>query len=277
MKIEEMQWKTDDALNIFARKWEPESGIKGVVCLVHGHGEHSGRYSHWAEKLTSAGFAVLAPDMRGHGKSDGQRGHTPSFDHYGDDLSILLDQASKLYPDTPCFLYGHSLGGVIALYFLVQRQPDITGAVITSPALRTAIEEQKAKRTLALILGTLIPKSGMPSGLEQEALSRDQKVIEAYRRDPLVHDRISFRMGKEAIKSVEYIYNHADRISVPLLLLHGTGDRICYQSGSVDLSKLISGDCTLKLWDGFYHELHNEPEKDQVFDFLAEWLKKRLE
>lgn len=277
MKNEEMQWKTDDALNLFARKWEPESELKGVVCLVHGHGEHSGRYIHWAEKLTNEGFAVLAPDMRGHGRSDGPRGYTPSFDHYCNDLSILLDHASKFYPDIPCFLYGHSLGGAIALYFLIQRQPDIAGAVITSPALRTAVEEQKAKRTLALILGTLIPKSSMPSGLEQKALSRDQKVIEAYRKDPYVHDRISFSMGKEAIKAVEYIYNHADRISVPLLLLHGTGDRICYQSGSVALSKLVSGDCTLKLWDGYYHELHNEPEKDQVFDFLAEWLNNRLE
>lgn len=276
LKHDEMKWKTDDALNLFAQKWEPESEVKGVICLIHGHGEHSSRYIHWAEKLTNEGFAVLAFDLRGHGKSDGQRGYTPSFDHYSDDLSILLNEAATQFPGIPCFLYGHSLGGVIALYFLVQRQPKLAGAVITSPALQTAVQEQKVKLTLALILGSLAPKGSMPSGLEQEALSRDESVIKAYRNDPLVHDRISFSMGKEAIKAIEYIYGNAEQINIPILLLHGTGDRITYESGSTELCRLVKGDCTLKVWEGYYHELHNEPEKDLVFNFLAEWLNKQL-
>jgi alpha-beta hydrolase superfamily lysophospholipase len=272
MKHEETLWHTNDGIPLAVNKWEPEGQVKGVICLVHGHGEHCGRYEHWVKMLANAGYAVFANDQRGHGKSGGKRGHTPSFNHFADDVEILVQEGIKAYPDSPCFLYGHSLGGLIALYYLTQRRPKIAGAVITSPALKTAVEDQKIKRALAMILGALMPGGTMASGLEQEALSRDQAVVEAYRKDPLVHDIISFGLGRESLKAAEFIYANADQINIPLLLMHGTADRICYVSGSKELSDLIVDNCTLKLWPDCFHELHNELEKEEVFSALKQWL-----
>ena len=272
MKHEETLWHAKDGTPLFANKWEPDGSVKGIICLVHGLGEHSGRYVHWAEMLTDSGYAVFANDQRGHGRSGGKRGHTPSFNHLADDVEILLQEGMMAYPDAPCFLYGHSLGGLIALYYLVQRRPKIAGAVITSPALKTAVEDQKVKRTLALILGSLVPGGTMASGLEQEALSKDHGVIEAYRNDPLVHDQISFGLGRESLKAAEFIYANAGQVDIPILLMHGTADGICYVSGVKELSGLIADKCTLTLWEGCLHELHNEPEKEEVFSALKQWL-----
>ena len=272
MKHEEMQWQAKDGLPLYAQQWEPDGEIKGVICLVHGIGEHSGRYKDWAEKLTAAGYVVSAFDLRGHGKSGGQRGDTPSYDHYADDISILIEKAAERFTGKPLFLYGHSLGGVLVSYYLVQRRPKLAGAIITSPGLRTAIEDQKVKVVLARILGSLLPTSAMSTGLEQDALSRDPAVITDYQNDPLVHDKISFRLGKQSLMAIDYIKAGAKNIDLPLLLMHGTADRIAYSSGSEELAKLVSGECTLKLCDGFYHELHNEPEKGEVFAYLKAWL-----
>jgi len=276
MKHEEFQWLSNDGLKLFAQKWEPEGEAKAVISLVHGHGEHGGRYSHWAKRLNDAGYAVLAPDLRGHGRSEGQRGDSPSFDHYADDISILLDKTTELFAAKPVFLYGHSLGGLIVLYTLIQRHPKITGAIVTSPVLKTAIVEQKAKMAAAKILGAILPKASLPSGLEQEALSRDPAVIEAYRNDPLVHDKGSLRMAKQMLSAMEYVLERGTEIDIPLLLMHGTGDKITYAAGCEQLSQIMKDNCTLKLYEGFYHELHNEPEKEKVFQYLYEWLEKKL-
>jgi acylglycerol lipase len=276
MKHGELQWLSNDGLKLFAQKWEPDGPVKGAISLVHGHGEHSSRYSHWADRLNNAGYSVLAFDLRGHGRSEGQRGDSPSFDHYADDVSILLDQTAGLYPGKPHFLYGHSLGGLIVLFYLIQRHPKLTGAIVTSPVLQTAIVEQKAKMAAARILGSIIPKASLPSGLEQEALSRDPAVIELYRKDPLVHDKGSLRMAKQMLETMEYVLSNAAEIDVPMLLMHGTGDQITYAAGCEQLSQLVENDCTLKLYDGYYHELHNEPEKDEVFGYLKDWLNRKI-
>ncbi|MFO7952979.1 MAG: alpha/beta hydrolase [Bacillota bacterium] len=276
MKHEEMRWMAEDTLPLFARKWEPDNdNIKGIICLVHGLGEHSGRYSHWAEKLTGAEYATLAIDLRGHGRSEGHRGYTPSLDHYGDDISLLLDKAEEFYPGKPHFLYGHSLGGTLSAFFLIQRQPRINGAVITSPCLHTVLDRQKHKIAMARFFDLFFPSLSLASNLEQKDLSRDPAVISAYQNDPLVHDRVSARLGKGIIDAVNYIFNRATDITLPLLIMHGTEDRITFPSGSEKLAGLVSGECTLKLWDGLYHELHNEIEKDEVFAFLIKWLENR--
>jgi alpha-beta hydrolase superfamily lysophospholipase len=272
LKHEEMNWLSNDALNLFAQSWEPEGEAKGAIALIHGLGEHSGRYRHWVEKLCEAGYAVESFDLRGHGRSEGQRGHTPSFDHYADDVDILINHTRNRFVDKPLFIYGHSLGGLIVLFYLIQRQPDLSGAVVTNPGLRTALGEQKMKVILARLLGSLMPAGSMSSGLEQEALARDHAVIEAYRNDPLVHDKVSFGFGKQSLAAIDYIFNNADRINLPLLLMHGTADRIAFVSGPEELASRVPDNCTLKIWEGFFHELHNEPEKDAVFAFLKEWL-----
>lgn len=272
MKHEEMNWLSNDALNLFAQAWEPDGEVKGAVALVHGLGEHSERYTHWVERLCGAGYAVVSFDLRGHGRSEGQRGHTPSFDHYADDVDILVDKTRNRFAGKPIFIYGHSLGGLIVLFYLIQRQPKLNGAVVTNPGLRTALGEQKVKVLLARLLGSLMPAGSMASGLEQEALSSDPAVIEAYRNDPLVHDKVSFGFGKQSLLAIDYIFSNADRINLPLLLMHGSADRIAYVSGPEELASQVADNCSFKIWEGFYHELHNELEKDAVFAFLKEWL-----
>ncbi len=272
MKHHEMQWNTKDGLPLFAQAWEPEDSLDGVICLVHGLGEHSSRYQYWAEKLTSTGYAMLAFDLRGHGRSGGKRGDTPSYNHFADDISILLDQAAKEYPNTPTFLYGHSLGGMLVLYYLIKNKPEIKGAVVTSPGLRTMLDQQKVKVTALRILEPIMSKVTMPNGLELEGLSKDTNVVDKYRNDPLVHDRVSLRMGKGMIDTIDYIFSNASKIDIPLLLMHGSADMITYQQGSEEVAEKINSECTLKIWEGLYHELQNEPEKDQVFAYLLDWL-----
>ncbi len=276
MKHEEMHWVSNDGLKLFAQQWEPQGEAKAAISLVHGHGEHSGRYSYWAERLNGAGYAVLAIDLRGHGRSAGRRGDSPSFDHYADDVTILLEKTEEQFSGKPIFLYGHSLGGLIVLFTLIQRRPQIRGAVVTSPVLQTAVAEQKAKVAAAKILGSVFPKVTLPSGLNQEALSRDPEVIEAYRNDPLVHDKGSLRMAKQMLSAIEYVLKRGEEIEVPLLLMHGTGDQITYAAGCEQLNQAMRGDCTLKLYHDYYHELHNEPEKDEIFGYLRGWLDQKL-
>jgi len=276
MQEKTMLWQSIDGYQLFARHWKPEEEIKAVICLVHGMGEHSGRYQDWAERLVAAGYAVFAIDLRGHGKSAGERGDVLSFDHFGDDLDLMLEQAQNSLSKKPLFFYGHSMGGMLTLFYLVQRRPQITGAIITSPYLHSAFDLRIMQTLMIKVMGRVVPRMGVPSRLEVQGLSRDPAVIAAYRHDPLVHERFTTGFGKSCLQAIRYIFEHAAEITIPLLLMHGTGDRITFDSGTKKIASLLSNNCTLKIWKGLYHELHNEPEKDQVFDYLNSWLENQL-
>ncbi len=276
MLEKKMQWQSVDGLNLLAREWEPETAAKGMICLIHGLGEHTGRYRHWAKRLTAAGYAMVSIDLRGHGKSGGPLGDTPSYDHLTDDVDMMLNYAREKFAHLPCFLYGHSMGGMLVLFHLIQRRPPLTGAVITSPFLHSVLDQRKDRIAMTVMLSKVIPQMTVPNNIALENLSHDPEVISAYRNDPLVHARVSLRMGKGFLDTIKYIFNRAGEIKLPLLIMHGTGDRITFSSGSEKLAGLVSGDCTLKLWEGLYHELHNEIEKEQVFIYLVKWLNSKV-
>jgi alpha-beta hydrolase superfamily lysophospholipase len=270
-----------DGVQLYFQAWQP-GAPRGVVCLVHGLGEHSGRYTHVAAALNEANYALLGFDLRGHGKSAGPRGHTPSYDTLLDDIGRLLDEAVKRYPGLPCFLYGHSLGGSLVLNYALRRKLTlsgeersrrIAGIISTSPSLRTATPPPSVKVAIGKLLYNLAPGLQMANGLDRSSLSRDPKVIEAYSADPLVHDRISARLGLDLLQSGKWALAHAAEFPlVPLLLVHGTADRITSAPATQEFASKVRGDCTLKLWERFYHETHNEPEKDQVLRFMIGWL-----
>jgi len=270
----EFGWKTGDGLQLYAQGWQPETEPEGIVCLVHGLGEHSGRYAHLAAFLNQAGYALLAFDLRGHGKSEGQRGHAPSYETLMEDISYLLEEAAKRYPDRSHFLYGHSLGSA-AINYTLHRRPQLAGVIVTGPVFRPAFEPPAWKLTLGKTTYNLWPTLSMSNELDRQALSRDPKVVRAYDNDPLVHDRLTARFGIDFLQAGLWALEHAAEFPLPLLLMHGSADRITSAQASREFAAKAGDLCTLKIWDGLYHEIHNEPEKEQVFAYLLEWLKSR--
>jgi alpha-beta hydrolase superfamily lysophospholipase len=280
VKTFEAKMDGQDGTSFYVQGWEPDRGKpKALIALIHGLGEHTGRYVHVAQALTEAGYALVGFDLRGHGKSGGARGHTASLDAYMQDIRQFFGLLKQRYPDLPHFLYGHSLGGLLTLTYTIQYGAGLRGVVVTSSALSSPLQKQKAKVAMAKILGSLLPTVTLPSGLEAAAISHDPDVVQKYIQDPLVHSSTSLGFGKAALKAVDLCFARAKEFPAPLLMMHGTGDRIAYSSGSEEFAKLVSAagcDVTLKLWDNLYHEVHNEPEKAEVFKFMIEWLDKHL-
>jgi acylglycerol lipase len=261
-----------DGLNLYFRAWQTEQEQKGVICLVHGLGEHSGRYANWADLLNQAGYSLLTYDLRGHGKSAGQRGHVRSFEDYLKDTDLLLKEAQDRYPGVAMFLYGHSLGALIVSEYVLSRKPKLNGVIITALSNKTPLQEQKIKVALSKLLGTLVPRISLSSGLIPSTISKDPEVVRQYVNDPLVHHQVSLGWGKSALDNIAWIEQHANEWTLPVLFMHGEKDQLGYAEGSRQFAAKIKGDCTLKIWPGLFHEVHNEPEKEVVFAFLRNWL-----
>ena len=276
MKHFEFSWLEHDGLETYSQCWEPEMDPRAAVCLIHGLGEHSGRYAYVVKRLSDAGFAVLGFDLRGHGKSAGRRGSISKEKILLDQISRLLEEARRRFSGKPTFLYGHSLGGLLALFYTLKLQPDLTGVIATSPGLRSSLQDQALKAASAKILGAILPDLQISSGLDVTFLSRDPEVIQKYNDDPLVHDRASLGFARLMLQMIDWTFEHADEFSHPLLMMNGSEDRITYPRGTVECAKLITCDCMVKTWDGLYHEIHNEPEKDLVLDFMIEWLMSKM-
>jgi acylglycerol lipase len=268
-----IETKSKDGLKLVGREWKPGGKARGAICLVHGIGEHTGRYPHVAAAYNQAGYAVLGLDLRGHGLSEGQRGFTPSYDAFLDDIDVLLGEARSRYPSLPLFFYGHSLGGNLVLYHALRRQPALTGVVASSPQLRLAFQPPAWKTTMGRLLFNIYPAFSMPSGLEQAALSHDPEVVRAYAADPLVHDKVSARLGIGLIDVGLWLLDHAAEFALPLLIYCGSEDRLVSAGACREFASKVKGDCTIKIWEGLYHETHNEPQKAEVLAFVTQWLK----
>ena len=211
-------------------------------------------------------------DLRGHGRSGGRRGDT-RFAATFDDIDRLLSDAADRFPDRPRFLYGHSLGGLLVLAYTLQRQPALAGAVASGAALHTALREQKAKVLLVRMLGAVLAHVALPSGLDDRLISRDSDVVAAYRADPLVHDRATLGFGLDAMRAADAALAGAARFPIPLLLIHGGADRLTYPTGSRTFAAAVGPElCTLTVYDGLFHEVHNEPERTRVLDDIVAWL-----
>lgn len=269
-------WKSTDGLEMYAQSWRPEETPRAVVCLVHGLGEYSGRYTHVGRAFTDAGFALVAFDLRGHGKSGGQRGHFPSLDLLMDDIHQLIHQGNEKFPGLPVFLYGHSLGGLLVLNYATYDEHSLSGVIATGAGLRSPVLEQKAKIALSKVLGSLLPAVTIPTGLDANGISRNPEVVRTYKNDPLVHDVATLSAARVGVSAVDRAFSHAGEFSTPLLLMHGTADPVTYSRGSQEFAALVPENCTLKLWEGLYHEIHNEPEHDEVLAFMIKWLNSQL-
>jgi acylglycerol lipase len=268
----EFEQKAFDGINLYFQGWQTEQNPKGSICLVHGLGEHSGRYTYWAELLNKAGYSVISYDLRGHGKSEGQRGHVDSFEDYLKDTDVLLGEANKRYTGVPRFLYGHSMGALIVTDYVLVRIPQLNGVIVTALPIQAALQKQKVKIFLSKVLGTLVPKMTIASGLAPATISKDPEVVTKYVNDPLVHNKVTTGWGKSSLETITWVSQHAKEWRLPVLFMHGEDDQLAYKEGCEEIACKIEGDCTVKIWPGLLHEVHNEPEKQEVFDFLHKWL-----
>ena len=265
MKHFTTNWKTHDGLEIFSQRWQPDIlPAKAIACFVHGIGDHSSRHVHVAETFTNEGYVFFTADLRGHGKSQGQRGHFPSMEAIMQDIDIFLHQARTLFPNLPIILYGHSLGGILVLYYALARKPNIEGVISVSPGLHNALQKKPLLVMSAKLLGGLFPKFSISNGLPLDGISRDEKVVLAYKNDPLIHDQVSMGLGKMMIQATKWTLKNAGKFRYPLLIMHGKADFVTYASGSITFAEPIKENCKMILWEGAYHELHNEPEQAEI-------------
>ena len=202
--------------------------------------------------------------------------NTLSYEALMRDIFSLLEIANKQFSQLHSFLYGHSLGGNLVLNYVIRRQPKIKGVIVTGPWLRLAFEPPRFEIILAQITNYIWPSFSQKSGLDTKALSRDPEVVHVYENDPLVHDYISARMFISVHQAGQWALEHASEFSIPLLLMHGGADKITSVKASNEFAGKITENCTLKIWDGLYHEIHDEPEKEEVFKFLINWLDKKV-
>ena len=255
---------------------QPVENPKAVICLVHGMGEHIGRFAHVAAFFAERGMATLGFDQRGHGKSGGKRGHTPSYELLQESVAQLVKTAAGKYPGVPLVLYGHSMGGNLVLNYAIRNGSGIRAVVGSSPYLRLAFVPPKWKVTLANVVGSLLPGLQQPTGLDTAMLSHDPAVKKAYENDPLVHDKITVSYYLSIEEAGPWAIQHAAELKVPALVFHGTGDQITSHEGTREFAQNSQGKAELKLWEGLYHETNNEPEYRQVLGYVADWIEKTL-
>jgi alpha-beta hydrolase superfamily lysophospholipase len=252
----------------------PGEKLRAVIVLVHGIGEHIHRYDYWAGLFNKEGIGFAGVDLPGHGRSDGRRGHIRDYALIDEMIDILLKSCKQTFPGIPIYIYGHSLGGGIVLDYLLRSNPRIKGAIVTSPWLRLSFEPSKGKIVLANALKYLLPGLTQNSGLVVSHISHDEVEIEKYKTDPLVHGKISVSLFHGATAAAKYSLEHASELKIPTLIIHGSDDMINSPEGSREFAGKTSM-VELKIWDGGYHELHNEPFKDEVFKYILNWINRQ--
>lgn len=256
---------------IFTQAWMPASP-RAVIVLAHGFGEHSGRYGHVAAAFCAAGYGVATMDHRGHGRSGGPRARISAIGELTADFAIYRDEVAERF-DLPQVLLGHSVGGAVVVDHLQGDHPPVTAAVLSAPFLRNAQPVPTALRTIAPLLARLAP--GIPTvAIDAAAVSRDPAVVAAYEDDPLVyHGKLPAASAAVMVAMEEALLPAAGAITEPTLILHGSEDRLAAVGGSRDLAGTLGAEVVdLKIYDGLYHEVFNEPEQDRVLADVVAWL-----
>ena len=272
----EWDFAGDGGLVLYAQSWRPGGTPRGVVALVHGIGEHSGRYGSLVDRLLDCGFAVCGFDHRGHGKSPGRRGHIDSWSQYREDVAAFLRHCRKHVPDCPMFLYGHSMGALIVLDYALVHEKGVEGLVVSGVPLQPSGVAKRHLIAVARILSRVLPAFSIQLGLDVRGISRDPATLKAYRNDPLVHPRASMRWGTEILATIDRVRSRVNEIRLPILILHGGADPINSINGSRELYEGVSStDKLLLVYPGTLHEPHNDLDRANVLTDLQDWLSER--
>ena len=277
MKHKEGKFKGLNNFDLYYQCWLPEKSPRAVLLVAHGLAEHSGRYKNLVDYFVPKGYAVYAFDYRGHGKSEGTRSYVDRFSDYLADLETFFDIVRKENKDAQIFLVGHSLGATIATAYAVEHQKELDGLIVSGASLVASTSVSPALLFMAGLVSALAPKMGV-TVLDASAISRDEAVVDAYVNDPLVYrDKLPARMGAELAKMWKQLPEKMPEIKLPILIMHGSADRLADPRGSKLLYEQAgSEDKTLKIYDGFYHEIFNEPEHREVMADMESWLARHI-
>ncbi|MCF7825938.1 MAG: lysophospholipase [Candidatus Marinimicrobia bacterium] len=265
-------FSTPDNFDIFEQTW-PCKGAKAVVLITHGVAEHSSRYAHVAQSLVEAGYTVVGFDLRGHGRSSGKRNYINSFQDYLNDLQEVLNRTKSSYPNLPLFLFGHSMGGAIVTLFTIERTPEVKGVLLSAPSVKISDDISPFLQKVSGLISAILPKLPVVK-LASADISKDPKVVKDYDQDPLNYrGGILARTGAEMLNTTKIIAAHAHTIQLPIIIMHGSSDKLADVTGSEMLyANVSSTDKTLKIYEGLYHEILNEPEQDEVKSDIINWL-----
>jgi acylglycerol lipase len=274
-EAQSFELNTADGLSLAGRSWMPETP-HAIIALVHGIAEHSGRYAFLAERANQRGLGVVSVDLRGHGRSPGERSYVERFDDYLLDVDALLAKATELAVGRPVFLMGHSMGGAIALRWVAQRRQPVAGLILSSAALRIGGDVPRLLVALAPFLSRWLPHL-RGKRFDPAVISRDAAAVAAYVNDPLVSmEAPPARTGAELLRVMAANHVAAAGLTLPVYLFHGDADRLTDPAGSREIHELWGGqDRTLRLWPGSRHETLNDLDREAVAAELLEWVAAR--
>ena len=275
--MDNLSWTSAEGIRIHGAHWPAPAGTQpwAVITLVHGQGEHIGRYDHVAKWFAAQGVPVVGYDHQGYGQSGGKRGHAKNLDVLLDGVGQALDETRRLYPAIPHFLYGHSMGGHLTLNYVLRRKPAIAGLIATGPWIRLAFPTPVFKLALGRMLYRVVPSLQLPNGLVVPYLSHDPAVVQGFLDDHFVHFRLSIAAGISMLEGANWLNQYSGEVPVPLLLQHGGDDKITSAPATRELDRRLRGNVTYREWPGMYHEIHNESGKEEVFRYTLDWMKQR--
>ena len=256
---------------LYGQIWQPETP-KAVLVIHHGHGEHSGRYAPMAAVMNEAGIAVIALDQFGHGKTTGSQGVPPSYDAMLDVVDLGIKEAKDQFPGLPIFLHGHSMGGNIVAAYVLRRGAPANGVILSSAFLVLEVKPTMTQNIMARVGKLLMPSLAQPTKLDASHITRIPEEVEKYKNDPLIHDMMSAKLYFGILDNADYVMEHASEWSLPVLIMHGTGDKIVSTIGSEHLAKHITGVVTYRPFEGGYHEVHYDIEGAEMMTEIKDWI-----
>jgi alpha-beta hydrolase superfamily lysophospholipase len=263
--------------NIYYQAYLPNADIRASIIIVHGLGEHSGRYDNVVNYLLPQGFAIYGFDLPGHGRSDGKREFVHQYEDFTEILTIYKNKVKSWQPGKPLFLLGHSMGGLIATEYLIDHSHDFDGAIISAPLITIPDNISKFTIISGKILSAIAPTIGITE-INPRDISRDPKVVNEYINDPLVYQgKTTARLSVELLKAIMRVNDEVNKIVVPFIVLQGSEDRLVSPQGAQMLyERAGSEDKAIRIYEGLYHEVFNEPEREEVLEDVLTWLNARL-
>jgi len=277
MKQQDGFFSNQENQSIYYQTWLPDESARAVLLIAHGLNEHCGRYQHLAEYFVKEGYAIFGFDYPGHGKSEGTRSYVKDFSEFTETLLIYIEKIKEWQPNLPIFIVGHSMGGLVGAHLLIDHPDQVAGAILSGSLILVPDNISPLTITIGKIISTILPKLGL-AAIDSSGLSRDPNIVQAYIADPLVFTgKVTTNLSIKMNQAMDRVVTDGSKINLPLLLLHGKADYLVDPVSTQFLYDLVSSENKKTIYyEGFYHEIYNEPEHEQVFEDVSSWLNKQL-